>query len=191
MTVFTVLNKPPFYRELQCDSVEDFYEDHPAYTSRLLEASSAGDQRLSAFNLMYRFEDGTSASVECCYQTSKVFENNIQYTDLLHKSSVEAKTDKRLRSSGKLKCFKFLDIEYPLNPSTAFYDWLYINALLTNKELCACITNYRAFTDKFFNSRRMKACQARSLAIFISLLHMNLLKEAMVSFDSFVKTVYN
>lgn len=55
---------------------------------------------LSAFNLKIRTTKNNEIPVECIYQSSKVFQGNIQYLDLLYKSPAEAKKDERLKSSG-------------------------------------------------------------------------------------------
>ena len=54
---------------------------------RILEISSKSESTLgvalSAFNLMVTSSQGKSVSVECIFQSSKVFEGGIQYLDLL------------------------------------------------------------------------------------------------------------
>lgn len=102
--------------------------------TNLLEISSKSKTTLgvdlSAFNLMITtIKYNKTFSVESAFQSSKVFEKGGPYLDLLDKTSREAKKDGRLQTSGRLKCFKFFGIEWGLEPQTAFYDWLYINAL--------------------------------------------------------------
>jgi len=48
---------------------------------------------LSAFNLMVDFNDTQKISLECAFQGSKVFENNVQYDDLYFVESIKAKKD--------------------------------------------------------------------------------------------------
>lgn len=62
---------------------------------KVLEISSKSKSELgialSAFNLMIKSAKGKRVSVECVFQSSKVFEGDIQYLDLLEVSSREAK----------------------------------------------------------------------------------------------------
>ena len=60
---------------------------------------------LSSFNLkICTVKKQQIFSVECAYQASKVFEFGGPYLDILDKTSREAKTDPRLKSSGKFQC---------------------------------------------------------------------------------------
>ena len=88
---------------------------------------------LSAFNLSLKTLKEQTMSVECAYQGSKVFENGGPYRDLYSVSSREAKIDDRLRNSGDLIAFNFCGEDFPIEPKTAFYDWLYMTALCQQK----------------------------------------------------------
>lgn len=158
--------------------------------NRLLEISSKSKidlgKKLSAFNLFittrkYKFR----FSVECAYQSSKVFENGGPYTDLLEKTSREAKKDPRIQNSGRLINFKFFNDTFPLIPRTYFYDWIYINALHQNTELANEVLDYDGFTDIEFNPQKMLNCQAYAAAIYVSLYKQNCLEEALTSHDNF------
>lgn len=46
----------------------------------------------------------------------------------------DAKRDPRLQASGRLTGFRFNGSSFPLEPKTAFYDWLYINAIYPHRE---------------------------------------------------------
>ena len=46
----------------------------------------------------------------------------------------EAKKDPRIRESGKLIGFDFEGKEWPLEPKTAFYDWLYASSLYPHRD---------------------------------------------------------
>lgn len=149
---------------------------------KILEVSSKSKDQLgidlSAFNLMMTDTNiGMKFSVECAFQSSKVFEHGGPYTDLLNVSSVEAKKDPRIKSSGDIIGFKFYNREWDNLPRTAFYDWLYINALNANTQYHAQLEEYEAFTDIEFNPNKSINCQANSIAMFISLQHRGLLKE--------------
>lgn len=145
---------------------------------RILEISTKSEEpagrAASAFNLKMEYNGGRYSgrySVEKIFQAGKVFEGNRQYIDILERSSLDAKRDERIRSGGKLICFKFGDTEWPLEPKTVFYDWLYIKALLDekNKNLREEILSFDAFTDIEFNPEKSINCQARSAALFVSL----------------------
>ena len=125
---------------------------------------------LSAFNLMIK---GSSShrqfSVECAYQAAKVFEHGGPYSDLLGKSSREAKKDARLKTSGRLTGFLSNGEQWPLEPKTVYYDWLYINALKLQPALAVDLQSFDAFTDIEFNPKKSLNCQAYSVALFRAL----------------------
>lgn len=73
-----------------------------------------------------------------------------------------------------------------MEPKTAFYDWLYLNALNQNQDLAAELTKYDVFTDIEFNPNRSISCQAKSAALYVSLIKLNLLHEALKSKDDFL-----
>ena len=158
-------------------------------SANVLEVSSKSEtelgKRLSAFNLML---DG--CCVESVFQSSKVFANGEQYDFLLGKSGREVKKYMKEHASGPLKCFKYQGIEYPLFPKSAFYDYIYIKALLANKDLCEELIKYVFFTDIEFNEKKSINCQARTCAIFVSLFKNGKIDNAVASFDVF-KTIYN
>ena len=105
--------------------------------SPILEISSKSTLSLgvslSAFNLSLKTLNDQKMSVECAYQGSKVFENGGPYHELYSVSSREAKMDERLRESGELVAFNFCGEDFPIEPKTAFYDWLYLTALCQKK----------------------------------------------------------
>jgi len=125
-------------------------------------------KNLSAFNLQLTINE-SSASVESFYQSSKVFEFGGPYLDLLNKDGREIKQDLRLQKSGDLLRFQLFDDIWDLSPLTAFYDWLYINALYQNPSLGQQLLEYKGFTDIEFNPKKSFSCQARSAALFVSL----------------------
>lgn len=155
----------------------------------LLEVSSKSERRLgwslSSFNQMLMLK-GRNLSVESAYQGSKVFEKGGPYVDLYEVSSREAKKDDRLRNSGRLKGFLYDGEDYPLSPTTSFYDWLYLNALYRNRRWLRRLSCWRGFTDIEFNPERSLNCQARSCAMFVALVKRDLLEDAIESFGTFV-----
>ena len=81
-------------------------------------------KQLSAFNLM-----SGNYSVESIFQSSKVFDRNIQFDFLINEKPLDAKKYVRDNHKGNLVKFRYNNIDYPINPKSAFYDWIYINAL--------------------------------------------------------------
>lgn len=173
---FAVVQKQKSIEELHKSSQERFGFE------RILEVSSKSKQdlgvALSAFNLMITDKPKKETySVECAFQSSKVFENGGPYTDLLHATSRQAKKDERLKDSGKLIGFEFRSTKWHLNPLTAFYDWLYVNALNQNAQFHDELMQYQAFTDIEFNPKKSINCQAYSIAMFVALAKRNLLED--------------
>ena len=150
--------------------------------SPILEISSKSTLRLgvslSAFNLSLKTQKGQRMSVECAYQGSKVFENGGPYHKLYSVSSLEAKTDERLSNSGKLIAFNFCGEDFPAEPKTAFYDWLYITALRQKKtDFVKELERFQGFSDIVFNPNRSINCQARAAALVVALSKNELIDE--------------
>lgn len=158
--------------------------------SPLLEVSTKSDeklgQHLSAFNLKVR-ANGGEIPLESAFQGSKVFERGGPYTDLYSAEPRAARRDPRLQDSGRLLRFNFDSLYFPLNPKTAFYDWLYVKSLLPHREWLACLEQYAGFTDIEFNPERSINCQARSCALFVALRSKDLLESALQSPESFLE----
>ncbi len=154
------------------------------------EVSSASKselgRKLSAFNL----KDSKGRLLECVFQSSKKFEKGGPYLDLLEASPSQAKKDPRLKGSGNLVAFVLDKKEYPLIPRTAFYDYIYISALMVNKELWEEIDNYDTFSDVWFNPDKSSNCQAEALAMFKGLKDSGNLDKAMASFEDFINEVF-
>jgi hypothetical protein len=145
---------------------------------------------LSAFNLgSFSRRSHQRYTVETVFQSSKVFEKDGPFPDLLYSTSREAKKDPRIQQSGRLLRFDYFGTSWELEPKTAFYDWLYINTLSKNPELMEEAGLYDAFTDIEFNPERSINCQAYSLALFRSLQERNLLSEALASKQAFLDVV--
>ena len=159
---------------------------HQAAKSRglspLLEVSTKADsplgQKLSAFNL--RVETGAGKiPLESAYQGSKVFANGGPYTDLYQKTARDAKSAPCIRESGALTKFHYDGLDWPLAPATAFYDWLYLSALQPHRVYLQRLYEYKGFTDIEFNPKRSLSCQARSCALLVSLMKLELLDESL------------
>ncbi len=145
---------------------------------RVLEVSTRSEEvlgiALSAFNLKIPV-NGVEVSVESAYQASKFFQDGGPYLDILASSSLKAKKDPRLKTSGRLLGFSFDGLEWPMKSAPNFYDYLFISGLLQfpNRSF---LSPYQAFTDIAFSqislnykSGRSYNCQARSVAIYLSL----------------------
>jgi hypothetical protein len=150
--------------------------------SEVLEISSKSPTELgvslSAFNLMIRtVKHEREFSLECAYQASKVFERGGPFVDLLNAKSIDAKRDVRLNQHGRLIKFRFFGVDWGIQPRTAFYDWLYINALHKQPELAKQVLTYRAFSDIAFNPERSINCQAYAAALYVSLHERGLLTD--------------
>lgn len=204
--IFCVKNTAPFYSEINAEfewaggfalsqKRKNINSMHSHYyrvfpNGKVLEISSSSTEecgnQASAFNLK-KFIPSRNQSfcVENVYQSSKVFLYGGPYSDILDKTSMEAKKDSRLKSSGIFLHFEFEGQKYPCKPVTAFYDYLYISALIENPELAEKLKRYDAFTDIAFNPQNSKACQARSAAIFVSLCRAELIDQVK-DFQSFL-----
>lgn len=131
----------------------------------VLEVSSKGLTQLGkdigAFSLKYN-----EVPLENVFQSSKKFENGGPYTDLMSVTPKEAKGDERLKNSGKILAFCLDGEEWPLEPKTLFYDYIYIKALIQNYGYNLDLTEYDWFTDIEFNPKKSINCQARTVAIY-------------------------
>lgn len=130
-----------------------------------LEISSKGKvplgKDLSAFSLHY---DGIA--LENIFQSAKKYEFGGPYTDLLSVTPKEAKRDDRHSSSGRLVSFYYANEEWPLEPKTLFYDYIFVNALIQNFGTDLDLSSYDWFTDIEFNPKKSINCQARSVAVY-------------------------
>jgi hypothetical protein len=158
--------------------------------SKLLEISTKSEselgRRLSAFSLTFHSVTLGDIPLECAYQGSKVFEHGGPYTDLYRVDARAAKQDPRLKTSGRLTGVNFEGFDFPSEPKTLFYDWLYINTLLPDRERLKRLDRYDGFTDIEFNPARSINCQARSCALFVSLMHLDLLDDKLCAPKKFI-----
>jgi hypothetical protein len=161
--------------------------------SPLLEISSKSrnkrGQHLSAFHMRVKTVRYGEIPLECAFQGSKVFERAGPFTDLYGAEARAAKRDPRLQQSGRLIGFNFQGISFPLEPKTAFYDWLYVTFLYPWREWGQKLHAYAGFTDIEFNPYRSINCQARSCALFVALAKRGLLEEAVKSPSNFARVL--
>ncbi|WFT84360.1 DarT1-associated NADAR antitoxin family protein [Rhizobium leguminosarum] len=164
-------------------------------SARLLEVSRMSEdmlgEHLSAFNLTFHTKSRRrEITVECAFQASKVFETGGPYLDLLDATPVDAKRDERLQSSGNLIGFEFFGQRWALEPQTAFYDWIYINALHLHPKLAEDAMAYDVFTDIAFNPDKSINCQASAVALYVSLRRRGALEEALNSRENYLQMVH-
>jgi hypothetical protein len=158
----------------------------------ILEISSKSKQplgvQLSAFNLTLNSPEGVTSSIESLFQGSKVFEHDGPFIDLYGRPALESKKDIRLTSSGALTHFHYGERVWGLEPKTAFYDWLYLSALMQHKDLAEEVLHFEAFTDIEFNPKKSINCQAYSAALYCALSSRGLSEIAVQSPDTFIET---
>ena len=160
--------------------------------ARVLEVSRRSEIdagiALSAFNLKLPV-DGTPCTVEAVFQAGKVFEDGVgPFPELRTRDPKLVRDVVRARSAGHpLAAFEADGVRWPLLPRTAFYDWLYLNALRANPELAAAVETYDAFTDIEFNPEKSLNCQAAAAALYRSLVHAGKLDEALSSQEAFLR----
>jgi Family of unknown function (DUF6977) len=144
-----------------------------AGVSPLLEVSTKSEhglgQAFSAFRLRLVVPGTEDVLLECAYQGSKVFERGGPFRDLFSKSPKEARRDSRLKASGRLLCFDFEGFRWPLNPTFAFYDWLFIRSVIDSHLDPELLDEYVGFTDIEFNPKRSVNTQAHAAALIVSL----------------------
>ena len=157
---------------------------------RVLEISSKSServgQRLSAFSLKVTVS-GKEYCMESVYQGSKVFERGGPFVELYDKPPREAKRFMRSCDCGRLTGFELEGRRYPLRPKNAFYDWLYIRALVGHADWIGANIQYDAFTDIEFNPAKQVNCQARAFAEYLSLLKSARLQDAAADFETFAE----
>jgi len=135
------------------------------YGEAALEVSSKSTEELGrAIGAFQLKRDGVF--IENIFQAAKKYEKGGPYVDLLKVAPKEAKRDERHHSSGKLVAFVDNGVEWPLIPATAFYDFIYVRALVDNYGESLNLQQYHWFTDIEFNPQKSINCQARAAAIY-------------------------
>ena len=115
---------------------------------KVLECSSAGDKRFSAFYAYVEF-NGVVDSIEHHYQNVKFKENDV-----------------RCRKGERVHYIKLFDKVLPPDMLTPFYRYLWYKYLRANPELVAYARQFDSFNDKF----RGKSinCQADCIRAFVN-----------------------
>ncbi|WP_434623071.1 DarT1-associated NADAR antitoxin family protein [Azospirillum sp. B2RO_4] len=155
---------------------------------RLLEISTKSEielgRRLSAFSLKINVE-GRMLPLESVYQSAKEFRESGPFLEIMDMPPRDAKRFIRENGKGDLIGFRFLGQNFPLWPKNAFYDWLYIRALLPHNEWIKEKVLYDGFTDIEFNPQKQVNCQARAFAEYVSMQRKSLLMKAADDFRYF------
>ena len=155
------------------------------------KSSNKRGQHLSAFYLKVKNERLGEIPLECAFQGSKVFERGGPFTDMYAMDVRQAKKDPRLKESGALIAFEFDGTRWPLEPKTTFYDWLYACCIYPYRDWAEKLYVYDGFSDIEFNPFRSVNCQARSIALFLSLMKRGELDDAIQSPASFTSVLEN
>lgn len=179
-------------------SIEDLHNKFKQqYTEKnILEISTKSTEAegisLSAFNLMIHGKNGKEiCSVECLFQGCKKFEKGGPYKDIWGKTSIEAKKDERLKTSGNLVAFEYKGEIWGLEPKTHFYDWIYINAVHQNIELREKLVKYDAFTDIEFNPKKSINNQGRAAAFYVALYRLGLIERIIRDKEYYFELIKN
>jgi hypothetical protein len=173
-----------FHTEIEKDGITNILEISSKSKNSLGKSLSAFNLKLSINNNLY--------SIESIYQSSKVFQNNIQFPKVLELPAFEAKKfvkEEVIRQHLVLNKFRCFGYDFPISPPSFFYDFIYVSALKQNPEITKELINYTCFTDVEFNHKKQVASQARSCAIYCFLYKNDLLEKALNSFD-FFKGIY-
>jgi len=173
------------------DSLHDRVRADLTGVERIMEVSRSSVDRagraLSAFNLALQVPDAGRVTVECAYQCAKVFHSGGPFPEWLGLPPDTVRRRLAGHSATSFQGFHLLGRDWPTEPDTLFYDWLYARALLENPELMEKALAFQAYSDIAFNPRRSRACQARALARAVSLHRGGILKRALRSPDSFAE----
>lgn len=155
---------------------------------KTLEVSTKSDnelgRQLSAFVLKLN-----GRYLESVFQSSKVFADGKQYEFLIDKKPIEAKRFIQNLPKQNIVKFRFGGIDYPINPQSFFYDYIYIKALHEIPEISIKLKDFDIFTDIEFNYKKSINCQARACAIYSYLVKTGKVEEYLNDLNLF-KTLY-
>ncbi|HQJ40787.1 MAG: hypothetical protein KBA47_03105 [Caldisericia bacterium] len=167
------------------------------YNLNILEVSSKSmdpnGKKLSAFNLALNLEkldikfDHKFITVESAYQGSKVFEDGGPYIEIYKKGSSEAKKEIATQNDSVLLAFDFFGDKWPNKPYTAFYNWLYINALNQQNNIIKTLMNFDGYSDISFNPNKSINCQAYSCALYVALFKREILQDVISDKNKFLE----
>lgn len=185
--VFVPCDEKPYYREAmvpfkynagfaKCQKRKNIEAIHDGFRSmrpgaKLLEISTKSLQdegaALSAFNLTKFVPSlGRKVPLECIYHAGKVFEDSSAHPEFMSMTPLEAK--RAARRDEKIRAFTFEGQYFDAGARDAFYNYLYIGALLEDPEHAQKLLDFDGFTDIEFSQKSSIACQARAAAIYVS-----------------------
>lgn len=164
--------------------------------NKVLEISSASLYKLgaalSAMNLSKQTREGIT-SVESAFQSSRIYGTNGEigpFPELLFTPGRECKKIVKERSQGlQSRRYRFEGLEFgaPPHAISLFYNYLYLNSLCEEENQAVAqqliSSGYTAFTDLATTSLN---CQARSCAIYISLVRNGLI-HLVRDYDSYLR----
>lgn len=131
-----------------------------------LEVSTKGKEALGVDMSAFRLKL-CGHTLENVFQSAKVFQQAGPFGDLLEADPKDAKRDPRLKNSGPLTAFRYQGQDFPLEPKTVFYDWIYCAAVkesLTAEDL-RTLLRFDCFSDIAFTPGKSLNTQARSAAL--------------------------
>jgi hypothetical protein len=176
-------------KQKNVDSLHHFIQlVHPG--ARILEVSTKSREKIGVAASAFNLRVGGSV-LESVFQSAKVFAGVGAFPEVAKMGAKEARDYVKEKSAGHpLVGFSYAGNDFPLEPKSFFYDWLYVNALVQSSLNLADYLAYDTFTDIEFNEKKQVNCQARSLAIMVSLKRKGLLEEALTSPTEFRRLVY-
>ncbi|WP_414055786.1 DarT1-associated NADAR antitoxin family protein [Macrococcus equi] len=191
MAGFTVNQKQKSIENLH----HSFLKIYP--NDSILEVSSKSKDKLgtqlSAFNLIVKTKNNYNFSVEQLFQASKVFKNSGSQQELLTLGLDSRDIKRKIREineNDQLISFELFGNEFPLEPKTYFYNWLYIQALHRNKLLSKKVREFNAFTDIELNHKKSFNSQAEACSIYVWLCETNQIENALQDKTNFKNIVY-
>lgn len=162
---------------------------------RPLEVSSKSTEpigcMLSAMNLSFTDSEGQKCTVESVFQASKVFANGGPFPERYASPPRDVRIFLKENCFGPLTGFEYEGIGWDLNPTRAFYDWVYLNALRencrSNEDFAWRLNEFDCFTDIEFNPKKSLNCQAYAVALYLSFEKAGFLDEALAGKEAFLE----
>ncbi|MCE5196660.1 MAG: macro domain-containing protein [Negativicutes bacterium] len=197
--IFISINRPPYCKTFEADfeynkglataqKQKNIIAIHDVFTGKypgkqILEISAKATHPLGLALCAFQLEKqvpslGKSIAIENIYQASQIFEKGGPFLEIYDLKPKTARKFAELKTNGKLIGFRYEDQQFPPEPKTGFYTFLYVNALMESKELAEQLLLYDAFTDIDFNSEKNVNSAARAAAVFVALSRLNLLEKA-------------
>jgi hypothetical protein len=192
---------PGYSKEQKQRSIRSLHENaaFEAGVDSPLEISSKSTSplgyKLSAFNLPAYSNDkryqAPPCSLEMVFQTSKVFGEDVHCIDLVGEEVRQVRKTVRERESKGLEHFRFEEVDWPIDPKGAFYNFIYLRSLNELGDEKSDILRYDGFTDIEFNPKKSINCQAEAVSIFVGISRAGLdLKNICTDKETFLETVY-